>query len=136
MKARVQQPAFPFSLWLYTPGAGYEAVSRATAAAAASAGAAFHAFGPGSAGMPLQSILAGGQPVPSDIPPDEPVLLIAGAGRRELDGILRALREKSAEEGAESVALKAVVTPTNLGWVFSDLARELKQEHALMHSKP
>ena len=48
----------------------------------------------------------------------------------------RALREKTAEMGAVPVALKTVVTPTNLGWVFSDLARELKQEHALMHSKP
>lgn len=135
MKARVQNTPSP-ALWLYTPGDGYEKTALAVMAAASETGAAFHAFGPGSAGMPLKSILAGGPPVPSDAPPDEPVLLIAGAGRRELDGILRALREKSAGMGAEPVALKAVVTPTNLGWAFSDLARELKQEHMLLHSKP
>ena len=37
--------------------------------------------------------------------------------------------------GAVPVALKAVVTPTNLDWTVEALARELRQEHRLMHGE-
>ena len=104
-------------------------------AAASETGAAFHPFGPESAGMKLRALLAGGGPVPAETPPEEPVLLIQGFDRKGLDAVLRALREKTAEMGAVPVALKAVVTPTNLDWTVEALARELRQEHRLMHGE-
>ena len=134
MKARVQNTLSP-ALWLYTPGEGHEKTALAVMAAASETGAAFHPFGPESAGMKLRALLAGGGPVPAETPPEEPVLLIQGFDRKGLDAVLRALREKTAEMGAVPVALKAVVTPTNLDWTVEALARELRQEHRLMHGE-
>ena len=85
--------------------------------------------------MKLRALLSGGEPAPAENPPAEPVLLIQGFDRKGLDAVLRALREKSAELGAAPVALKAIVTPTNLDWTVEALARELRQEHQLMHGK-
>ena len=134
MKARVQNTPSP-ALWLYTPGEGHEKAALAVMAAASGTGAAFHPFGPEAAGMKLRALLSGGEPAPAENPPAEPVLLIQGFDRKGLDAVLRALREKSAELGAAPVALKAIVTPTNLDWTVEALARELRQEHQLMHGK-
>ena len=134
MKARVQASPSP-ALWLYTPGEGYDRTALAVQAAASAAGAEYHRFGPESAGMKLRALFSGREPEPALQPPGQPVLLMQGFERKELDGVLRALREKAAALEAEPVALKAVVTPTNLDWTVEDLARELAEEHRLMHEK-
>ncbi len=60
-------------------------------------------------------------------PPKEPVLVLCGFTPERMDIFLARLRES----GIPPV-LKAVVTPTNLGWTFSALAIELAQERAEM----
>ncbi len=55
----------------------------------------------------------------------EEMLIMAGLSREETDLFLADLRQAGA-----SVALKAVVTPYNLGWRCDDLLKELKKEHA------
>ena len=134
MKARVQNTPSR-GLWLYMPGEGNEKTPIAVLAAASAVGAEFHPFGPEAAGSKLRGLLEGSEPVAAKNPPDQPVLLLQGFDRKGLDSLLKALREKAAEIGAEPVALKAVITPTNLDWTVEDLARELKEEHRLMHGQ-
>ena len=55
----------------------------------------------------------------------EEMLIMAGLSGDEMDAFLSDLRQASA-----TVALKAVVTPYNLGWRCDDLLKELKKEHA------
>lgn len=55
------------------------------------------------------------------------VLIMHDFTQEKLDELLRGLRSVHA-----SVALKAVVTPTNCSWRFRQLYEELKEEHAQM----
>lgn len=87
--------------------------------------------------MTVSALIAGQSPaeVYTGSAPEGPVLLMNGFDRKGLDQFLIALRKQCAADGVPPVALKAVITPTNRGWVFSDLAAELAKEHALMHRK-
>ena len=67
-------------------------------------------------------------PAPAKAPvPKEPVLVLCGFSGDRLDAFLAHLRS-----GGIPPVLKAVVTPTNLGWSFSALADELARERAEM----
>lgn len=57
----------------------------------------------------------------------EPVLVLDGFTDKRLEILLREMRK----EGI-SVPYKAVVTETNLGWLFHQLYDELAAEHAAM----
>lgn len=132
MKARIQNPARP-SVWLYQPQGNM--LFQTVSAAASLCGVSCHTFGPVSAGLTISALVSG--QVPAEIytgpVPDEPVILMNGFNRKELDQFLAVLRKQCAADETPPVALKAIVTPTNRGWVFSDLAAELLKEHELMH---
>lgn len=70
------------------------------------------------------------KPAPSALmAPDEEVLLMHGFTDPRIDSMLLAMRMA----GLPPVSLKAVLTPFNCAWTFSELAGELKAEHAQMH---
>lgn len=56
------------------------------------------------------------------------MLIFCGFGDKELDDFLAAWRRA----GILPVALKAVVTPYNIGWSLYELAAELEKEHREM----
>lgn len=60
---------------------------------------------------------------PPHTAPREPVLVLCGFTRERMEAFLDRLRR----EGVPPV-LKAVVTPTNLGWTLAALAEELARE--------
>ncbi len=134
MKARIQNPASP-GVWLYQPEES--ALFQTVSAAASLCSASCHAFGPESAGLTVSALTDGQAPTETDVgpAPDQPVLLLDGFDRKGLDRFLAALRKQCAADGVPPVELKAVVTPVNRGWKFSDLVVELAKEHALMHRK-
>ena len=53
------------------------------------------------------------------------MLLLAGFSRAQLDTFLASF----AKNGVPPVALKAMLTETNLGWTAQQLAHELAEEH-------
>ncbi len=55
---------------------------------------------------------------------EEPLLLLDGFNNKRLDILLRELKKAKIE-----LPYKAVVTETNLGWLFYMLYDELKKEH-------
>lgn len=59
------------------------------------------------------------------------LLIFSGIPEGMLDLILAEYRK----EGIEPVALKAIVTPHNIGWTFYELSSELAREHAAMHRR-
>lgn len=61
--------------------------------------------------------------------PDE-MLVFADFDDKDLDGFLAGYKEA----GIEPIALKAVVTPTNMGWTFVELYHELVQERKAYES--
>jgi hypothetical protein len=129
MKARV--PKNRPGIWLYLPQE--DAAEKSVRAAAEQCGADFHPIGPEAAGLTVEALLSGspaGHAEPAELP--EPVILMDGLDRKGLDEFLAALRKQCAADGTAPIALKAVVTPTNRGWKFSDLARELAREHEMM----
>ena len=74
-------------------------------------------------GQTVASFLAGEQaPYPGQ------VIVFSGVAAQKQQAVLRALRD--ARVGRE--AIKAVVTPTNRGWVLERLFAELSAEHAHM----
>lgn len=73
----------------------------------------------------LLGLPASVKPPAAGAAPKEPVLVLCGFTPGRMDAFLTRL----GTEGMPSV-LKAVVTPTNLGWTFSALAAELARERA------
>lgn len=75
--------------------------------------------------------LAGGSAPGSEVPPGdpipEPLLVFCHLSESQFNRLLTALRK----EGAGN-CLKAVLTPTNAGWSFSTLYRELCRERLSM----
>ena len=62
------------------------------------------------------------------MPFEDEMLLMAGFSDRQLDRLLRALRQ----EGMQTVRLKAVLTPHNASWDSLHLYRELSDEASRM----
>lgn len=60
--------------------------------------------------------------------PREPVLVLCGFTGKRMESFL----DRLAREGIPPV-LKAMVTPTNLGWTFSALAAELAKERTQLN---
>ena len=61
--------------------------------------------------------------------PAEPALVLSGFSRQRLDALLSALKRA----GVPTIAHKAMLTPTNVGWTFAQLCQELSREHQAMH---
>lgn len=61
--------------------------------------------------------------------PAEPALVLSGFTRQRLDALLSALKRA----GVPTIAHKAMLTPTNVGWTFAQLCQELSREHQAMH---
>lgn len=59
--------------------------------------------------------------------PDEPVLVLDGFTDKRLEILLREMKKNDI-----SIPYKAIVTETNLGWLFHQLYDELAQEHEMM----
>lgn len=80
-------------------------------------------------GQTVASFLAGEPPVAGkQAPYPGQVIVFSGVAAQKQQAVLRALRD--ARVGRE--AIKAVVTPTNRGWVLERLFAELSAEHAHM----
>ena len=62
---------------------------------------------------------------------EEEMLVMKGFSNRRLDELLLNLKKA----GVPKIALKAVITESNLDWKFSDLYLELKEEHKTMSKK-
>ncbi len=60
---------------------------------------------------------------------DEELLVMSGFDRGDIDRLIAALRQT----GVGRVALKAVVTPTNIDWNSSQLFYAVKADHEEMH---
>lgn len=58
---------------------------------------------------------------------DEPVLVLDGFTDKRLEILLREMKKNDI-----SIPYKAMVTETNLGWLFHQLYDELAQEHEMM----
>ena len=101
-------------------------------AAAASLGIRVQVVEPAQLGSPLGRLMGWegfqeGTPVlPEEIPAVE-CLVIGPMERRRLDQLLRALGQAGV-----TVALKAMVTPTNQKWPMVRLIQELRREHQAM----
>ena len=139
MKARIQKSVRP-SVWLYQPekGADQEEYRKAVSIAAGENSTDFHTFGPEKSGLKIREILApesAEKQADAEAVPTDPVLLMNGFSSKELDRFLASLRGRCAERGLPGINLKAVITPVNSGWIFSELVRELQSEHRLMHGK-
>ena len=82
------------------------------------------------AASPLCALLGEGSasPAKESEKPESECLLIAGFDRQALSDFVDALREKGAR-----IPLKAIYTPHNRGWSFSQLISELKKEHEYMN---
>ena len=63
-------------------------------------------------------------------PPDGECLIFAGFDRGELSAAVDGLRENGIK-----VPLKAIATPSNLGWPLSALLTELAREHDYMSGR-
>ncbi len=75
-------------------------------------------------GRTLGDILSGAAAAgPAEEPFTEELLVMAGLNDRQMDALLSGLRRQKV-----SVALKAVVTPTNAGWTANALYAELCRE--------
>ena len=61
--------------------------------------------------------------------PAEPALVLSGFSRQRLDALLSALKRA----GVPTIAHKAMLTPTNVGWTFAQLCEEISREHQAMH---
>lgn len=59
---------------------------------------------------------------------NDEMLVMSGFDRDDIDRLIIALRKT----GAGRVALKAVVTPTNINWSSSELFRAVKADHEEM----
>ena len=57
----------------------------------------------------------------------EPVLVLDGFTDKRLEILLREMKKHGV-----SIAYKAIVTETNIGWLFHQLYDELAREHAVM----
>lgn len=62
---------------------------------------------------------------------DEEMLVMSGFDSRDIDRLIKALRTT----GVGRVALKAVVTPTNIGWNSVQLYRAVRADHDEMNRK-
>lgn len=85
-------------------------------------------------GLSLEDLLNGGAPA-EEAPPAfaEEMLVMSGLGQNQMDQLLNGFRRKK----IPTVALKAVVTPTNLRWDSCRLRDELLAEHeAMQKGKP
>ena len=134
MKARVVDKAVA-AVWLYLPQLDEE-IAETVKTAAQQCGMTFGQFGPASAGMKLSDILSSSVQSGLDteiVPPKQPVLLMDGVDRAGLDRLLAALRQGFGQKNLPGIALKAVVTPTNRGWRFDQLAEELQNKRALLN---
>jgi len=75
-------------------------------------------------GDTLADILSGAAPSGGAAEPfTEELLVMSGLSDRQLDALLAGLRRQKV-----GVALKAVVTPTNVGWTVQELYAELCRE--------
>ena len=59
------------------------------------------------------------------------ILVFSGIPENMLDLVLAEYRK----EGIEQIALKAIVTPHNIGWTVYELSSELAKEHEAMHRR-
>lgn len=59
------------------------------------------------------------------------LLIFSGIPEKMLEIVLTEYRK----EEIEPVALKAIVTPYNIGWTVYELSLELAKEHAAMHHR-
>ena len=77
-------------------------------------------------GATLEALLRGdGTAAPVDAPFGEELLVLAQLSEGQLDALLAQLRQQRC-----SIALKAVLTPTNAGWTVQALYEELCRERA------
>lgn len=61
----------------------------------------------------------------------EEMLVMAGLSGRQLDAFLRGIRQKT----GGTVALKAILTETNMGWNSVQLHQELQRERQAMEAR-
>lgn len=73
-----------------------------------------------------QCLKQAGQAIPSAIP--EPMLVMCGMGGSRVDEFLARMRRA----GVPKIALKAMLTPTNVNWTSRELYEELRREHEAM----
>lgn len=62
---------------------------------------------------------------------DDELLVMSGFGSGDIDTLIKALRKC----GAGRVALKAIVTPTNIGWNGVQLFKAVKEDHERMYGR-
>ena len=60
---------------------------------------------------------------------DEELLVMYGFDSKDIDTLIKALRKC----GAGRVALKAIVTPTNIDWNGAQLYKAVKEDHEMMN---
>lgn len=77
-------------------------------------------------GEQAQCLKQAGQAIPSAIP--EPMLVMCGMGGNRVDEFLARMRRV----GVPKIALKAMLTPTNVNWTSRELYEELRREHEAM----
>ena len=127
MKAHISRSsAQPLGLvWGIDPaGADWQSLQRA----AAPIGMTLRPVSPAQAGCSLIQLCSGMLPPPPALAAqwaaaELPALVMANLKDGQLDLLLAGLRAQGLR-----IPLKAVVTPTNLSWVFRDLLTELARE--------
>ncbi len=60
---------------------------------------------------------------------EEEMIVMGGLSRSQIDYLLNGFRKN----GAGTINIKAILTPTNGDWNAVDLFAELKKEHQIMH---
>ena len=60
---------------------------------------------------------------------DEELLVMYGFDSKDIDTLIKALRKC----GAGRLALKAIVTPTNIDWNGAQLYKAVKEDHEMMN---
>mgnify|MGYP001638833730 CR=1 FL=1 len=86
---------------------------------------------PGEYGEPLSALAGLSAPTgaPADGPIEDEMLVFVNFDGNLLNRLLQQMRASR----IPGVALKAVLTPTNMHWTSLQLHREIRQEHEAMH---
>ena len=124
MKARISKPSERKLLLYKAPE--HHAVSVAAAARAFGA----EMISTEDCETPICTLLGEGEIPPTETAdkPDDECLLISGFDRQTLSELVDMLRDSGVR-----IPLKAMYTPHNRSWNFSQLIRELRKEHEYMN---
>lgn len=63
---------------------------------------------------------------------NDELLVMSGFDRNDIDSFIKSLHTN----GAGRIALKAILTPTNIKWSISELYKAVKSDHDKMREKP